>query len=317
MKRETVRIWIGMVLLFMLLIGLNAQDLAPYLQSPADTSIWITWKTETNPESKVLYGEDSMALVNTVTGDYQVLSDDGYDSNYFYHSVQLGGLEPDQFYYYRVVTGAQQSPIFRFRTQPSVGTSSGIYRFLVFGDHQVKNDDRYERLLRAARDKVIEKYGSTVEENVNLVINVGDQVDVGTLDHYEFVHFKPSAVLSGNIPIMTTVGNHETYGSLGLSAYYSHFFYDQLGYKGIVSPGNENYCSTPAYSGGTVCRRYLYIHSEPYHSGTHRNAEIFPFYRWPPSSVCPGAGTRLSHVSYYFRRRFLGPVLGTVRRERF
>jgi hypothetical protein len=237
------RIIIVTTLLLSLHSGLIAQEIKPYLQSPTDTSIWISWKTDSDSESTVYYGEDSSDLRNTATGDTQVLSDDGYDNNYFYHSVQLSGLEPYQFYYYRVKTGSFQSSIFRFRTQPVPGNTSGIYRFLVFGDHQVKDSDRYERLLVAAREKIFEKYGGPIEEHVNLVINDGDQVDQGTLDQYEFVHFAPSSVLSGNVPIMTTVGNHETYGSLGLAAYYPHFFYENLGYKGIASPGRENYYS--------------------------------------------------------------------------
>ncbi len=78
--------------------------------------------------------------------------------------------------------------------------------------------------MKAAREKVIEKFGGKIEDHINLIINDGDQVDEGTLDQYEHVHFEPSAILSGNIPIMTTVGNHETYGSIGLPLYYAPFF---------------------------------------------------------------------------------------------
>lgn len=234
---------IGIVLLSLFLGGLNAQVIRPYLQVPSDTSVWITWKTDSEKESRVIYGKDSANLSVIVTGDCQVLSDADYDSNYFYHSVQLTGLDPYQPYYYRVISGVLQSKTCRFYTQPSIGVTSGVYRFLVFGDHQVKADDRYERLLIAAREKVIEKYGGSVEDHINLVLNDGDQVDQGILDQYEFVHFKPSAVLSGNVPIMTTLGNHETYGSPGISLYYDHYCYDHIGYKGIVSPGGENYYS--------------------------------------------------------------------------
>lgn len=223
--------------------GTGAQVIRPYLQTPDETSIWVTWKTDSVAESIVNYGADSTSLLNSVSGNCIVLSDEGYDSNYYYHSVHVTGLTPDQFYYYRIQSGMLRSDIYRFHTQPAPGNSSGIYRFLVFGDHQIKTDDRYERLLIAAREKVVEKYGGSVEDHINLIINDGDQVDQGILDQYEFVHFKPSMVLSGNIPFMTTLGNHEMYGSPGISLYYDHFFYDQIGYKGILSPGGENYYS--------------------------------------------------------------------------
>jgi hypothetical protein len=223
--------------------GLQAQIVGPYLQTPTDTSIWVTWKTDSVIESTVYYGRDSTNLQSIASGNCKIMTDEGYDSSYYYHSVHLTDLESDQFYYYRIKSGTLNSAICRFRSQPSPGTSPGIYRFLIFGDHQVKADDRYERLLIAAREKVIEKYGGSVEENVNLILNDGDQVDEGTLDMYEYVHMKPSSVLSGNIPFMTTIGNHEFYGSPGISAYYDHFFYDNTGYRGIISPGGENYYS--------------------------------------------------------------------------
>jgi hypothetical protein len=235
--------WIFLFFWVLMSCRINAQIVGPYLQTPTDTSVWISWKTDSVKETLVFYGTDSSNLMNSATGDCQILSDEGYNSNYYYHNIHLTGLEPDQFYYYRVKSGTLLSDIYRFKSQPSPGNSPGIYRFLVFGDHQVKADDRYKRLLIAAREKVTEKYGGTVEENINLVLNDGDQVDAGTLDMYENVHLKPSSVLSGNVPIMTTVGNHEFYGSPGISAYYAHFFYDSICYKGIISPGGENYYS--------------------------------------------------------------------------
>ncbi len=234
---------IGLSLLAICSQGLKSQQLLPYLQSPTDTSIWISWKTDADTESLVQYGQDSSALVKQVTGSCQILSDEGYNNNYYYHSVHLMDLDPDQAYYYRIVTGNRQSDIHRFITPSPPGKATGIVRFLVLGDHQVKDSGRYEELMKSARDKIIEKYGENVEDHIQLIINDGDQVDMGTLDQYENMHLKPSALLSGNIPIMTTVGNHETYGTLGLSAYYDHFFYDDMRYNGIISPGGEDYYS--------------------------------------------------------------------------
>ncbi|HRB72838.1 MAG TPA: T9SS type A sorting domain-containing protein, partial [Flavobacterium sp.] len=80
---------------------------------------------------------------------------------------------------------------------------------------------------------------------IAMTFMVGDQVDVGTLDHYEHVHFKKNRSLSGNVPIQTTVGNHETYGTLGMQSYYDHFYISELTYKGIAS-GTENYYAQQA-----------------------------------------------------------------------
>ena len=254
MKR---RFYLYLILQLAIYTSMTGQVIKPYLQSPSDTSVWISWKTSSNPESKVIYGNDSLAMQIQVSGHCEILSDVGYPNNYYYHCVHLTNLLPDHYYYYRIITGNQQSFAYRFRTQPTLGTKPEIYRVLILGDHQLKDNDHYQRLMKAAREKVHEKYGGTIEEQINLIINDGDQVDEGTLDQYEHVHFEPSAVLSGNIPIMTSVGNHEFYGTLGISAYYPHFFYDDLGYKVIVSPGGENYYS---YQEGNIV--FLHLSSE-------------------------------------------------------
>ena len=223
-----------------------SQEIILYLQSPTDKSIWVSWKTGSGTETIVKTGTDSLNLNQTFTGSYQKLEDPGYNGNYFYHSVQLTGLQPSSFYYYKAITGAVGSKTYRFKTQPVNGNKTGHFRFLIIGDNQIANRDGFERLMAAAKDKVFQKYGGSIEEKINLIMNVGDQVDEGNLFQYENVHFGKSRLLSPNLPIMTAVGNHETYGAMGLEAYYPHFFYDKLHYKGIVSPGSENYYSFQA-----------------------------------------------------------------------
>ena len=236
--------------LFIFLTGFNnycyTQVIIPYLQSPSPTTILVSWKTGTGTETIVKIGTDSLNLNQTFTGSHQKLTDSGYTGNYFYHSVQLTGLQPSSFYYYKAITGAIESKTYRFKTQPENGNNFGHFRFLIIGDNQIANRDGFERLMSAANNKVFQKYGGSIEENINLIMNVGDQVDEGNLFQYENVHFGKSKLLSPNLPIMTAVGNHETYGTMGLEAYYHHFFYDKLRYKGIVSPGGENYYSFQA-----------------------------------------------------------------------
>jgi hypothetical protein len=230
-----------------LLLTLAAQvpdpALRPYLQAPTDHSIWVAWKTSSGLESRVDFGSDGGPLDQSASGSTQVLSDVGYPNNYYYHLVRLDGLDPDSAYQYRVRTGDLVSETFRFRTQPPPGASGGLYRFLILGDHQLISDDRYERLVAAAVEQVEARYGAPLEDAIRCVLNVGDQVDVGTLEHYEKLHFKQSAQISPYLPILTIVGNHETYGTLGLGAYYSHFVLDEMQYAGITS-GTENYYAT-------------------------------------------------------------------------
>lgn len=217
------------------------QTLYPYLQTPSPTSMYINWKTDNNMQSTVQYGIDSFNLSTTVNGWTNVYSDVGYPNNYFYHTVKLTGLTPNTKYYYKVQTGAEVSAIYSFKTlpQPGQAADNGHIRFLILGDNQLYQP-RFDSLVSAAKRQIYQNYGGQPSDNIAMTFMVGDLVDLGNLDHYENIHFKKNRALSGYIPIMPTVGNHETYGTLGMQAYYDHFYLDSLAYQGISS-GSENY----------------------------------------------------------------------------
>lgn len=222
-----------------------AQTLNPYLQAATPYSIYVNWKTDTNPESIVEYGTSPTDLLNAVSGTNTIFSDTGYPNNYYYHSVKIEGLQPNTKYYYRAVTGSNTSEILSFKTMPLPGqaaTADGHLRFLLLGDNQMRNLPRFDTLVAQSKRKISEKWGAQLDpsDNIALTVMVGDQVDTGTLDHYENVHFKKNKELSGLIPIQTLVGNHETYGTLGMNAYYDHYVLDEMVYQGISS-GTENY----------------------------------------------------------------------------
>lgn len=102
------------------------------------------------------------------------------------------------------------------------------------GDHQIKSRSGYEWLMQAAKRKINEKYGN-LEKNISLIMNVGDQVDVGTLDHYEHIHLFKSELMSPYLPIMTTIGNHETYQDPDMKNYCTHYDYADIEYRRITS----------------------------------------------------------------------------------
>ncbi|SMC79075.1 fibronectin type III domain-containing protein [Moheibacter sediminis] len=235
----------NLLILLLAAAFLSGQELFPYLQAPTPTSIYVNWKTESNPETIVEYGSSPSNLNQSINGSNQILSDVGYNANYFYHTAKIQNLQPNTKYYYRIKTGSLTSDVFSFRTMPLAGqasTEDGHLRFLVLGDNQMRNVPRFDSLVSAARRKIAEKWGyeSDPSDNIIMTIMVGDQVDVGTLDHYEHVHFRKNKALSSFLPIQTLVGNHETYGTLGMQAYYDHFVLEEMSYQGISS-GTENY----------------------------------------------------------------------------
>lgn len=233
-------------------VNLNAQSIYPYLHAATPNSIYITWKTSNlSTQSLVEYGINAGSLTQQTNGTTEIWSDQGYPNNYYYHVVHLTNLQPNTEYYYKVTTGTLSSQEYSFKTLPNPGmasTTDGHIRFLVFGDNQIKSQPRFDTLMVEAKRKCQEKFGQDINNAITSILMVGDQVDVGTLDHYEFVHFDKSKYLSPLLSISTVVGNHETYGTLGMNAYYNHFYYDSLAYQNIYS-GNESYY---AYQAGNT-----------------------------------------------------------------
>jgi hypothetical protein len=228
-------------LMFLVAVNNLVAQVKPYLSSPSDTSIWVSWRTDTEKETKVEFGFSPDQLVNSAAGEC-----DSFEVNYLWHTVNLTGLTPDTRYYYRTVSGDEVSEIHRFRTQPPEGTKTGHYRFAIIGDHQVIGDDRYERIVKACKKKVIEKYAASpsdtlIEDHLRMLVCDGDQVNVGTLEHYKKMHFGQSYPLMSNIPVMTVVGNHEYSSDPNLANYFAHYVYDNISFKGITGYRGEEY----------------------------------------------------------------------------
>lgn len=234
----------------------------PYLQTATSNSIWVSWKTSFNDSPIVKFGTSADNLDNEIEGTVNDMSADGQP--YFWNSVHLTGLKPNTIYYYQAVSGDKKSEVFRFRTMPEEGSKTSM-RILLMGDHQIKSRSGYEWLMQAAQRKIEEKYGN-LEENINMIMNIGDQVDVGTLDQYEQIHLFKSQQMSPYLPIMTAVGNHETYSDPGMMHYAAHNHYEDLEYKGISS-GTENYY---AYQVG----RILFVVLSTEHTGSDQKAWV-------------------------------------------
>lgn len=231
----------------------------PYLQTATDHSIWISWKTDFDNTPEVMFGKSEDNLDATVGGTAGKLSD-----TYFWNSVKLTSLEPNTIYYYKVRSGSEESPVYRFRTMPEKGGKTPM-RILLMGDHQLKKRSGYEWLMQAAKRKINEKYGN-LEENINMIMNVGDQVDNGTLDQYELVNYWKNRQMSPYLPIMTAVGNHDTYSDPGMERYAAHNHFEELEYQGIKS-GTENYY---AYQAG----RILFVVLSTEHTGEEQKSWV-------------------------------------------
>ena len=225
--------------------GKPAAVTKPYLNLNTHNSICINWKTDRKASGSVVrYGLSPELLDCSCSA-----SDRAITSTYYWNTAPLENLEPNTPYYYTVESNGQQSDIYRFRTMPAPDDKTPI-RVLFIGDHQRNDHSDYEWMLNAARQTVKQKYGEgPFEDNIHLLMNVGDQVDGGKIELYENVHLFKSRSISPTLCNMTAVGNHEYSGDTNLRLYDGHYRdYGNLEYQGIKS-GTANYY---AYQAGAV-----------------------------------------------------------------
>ena len=276
--------------------------LRPYLQTPRPDSIWVSWWTDADTQTHVDFGTSAAALTQSVSGTVSAMG-----TNYRYHSVRLTGLQPDTYYYYRARTETTTSEVFRFRTPKAIGTATGKFRLLVIGDNQIIDpaQRRYERLVERAKKKVEDLYGVPIEEAIDLVLMPGDQVDVGTLEHYRHLHFKFCGWISPHVPIMTTIGNHETYQDPGLANYKAIFRYDDLSCLGVTSPDPEVYY---AYQLANIA----FVHASSEHTTTAQTTWVQNLVN--AANAAPGLDWMISlcHRPYQ-AEQYIGDISGWMR----
>lgn len=174
----------------------------PYLQTPTPNSIYISWHSGQTSSTSVDYGTTT-SLGLTQTGSSEDISGKKW------HTVKLSGLSPDTEYFYKCTSGTEESDIYCFKTPSATVQGSQHLRFILLGDSRT-DIARTTQIANAARDKAIEMYGSPIQDNINLVVHVGDIVSSGSsIDLYENEYFRSFAGLSANLPFMVIIGNHE------------------------------------------------------------------------------------------------------------
>lgn len=217
-----------------LALAADGDQIVPYLETLRPDSVWITWWSNTGGNSTVDFGSSPDSLNRSASGSVQLIETGNY-----YHAVQLTGLSPASSWHYCARSGNASSAIWKFRTPPPLGSKTGHLRVLVLGDNQIISAERrWEKLINRAVAKLEEKFNAPLEDSIDLMLNVGDQVDVGTPNHWRNLHFAYGAAVTPRLASMTTVGNHETYGGdSSLSLYKSLFHYDSFRYAGLANPG--------------------------------------------------------------------------------
>ena len=201
----------------------------PYLQSPTESSIYVSWHASISPESKVEYGTTEL-LGNSQMGDVYI-----WEDSTTWHWVKLTNLEPETIYYYRAVSDTMKSKIYKFKTPPQVGQKNGHIRFAIIGDTRTF-PNQFTDVVSSIREKVTELYGdSNIENNLNLILCNGDVVSDGPiLSQYKREWFEPLSDVTANIPIMVSIGDHE---------HDADNYYTYMKYEDFAGPQGEKYYS--------------------------------------------------------------------------
>lgn len=199
-----------------------------YLQTPTPNSIYVSYHTRYDTETQVEYGTTE-ALGQSQTGEAHIFND-----QIIWNWAKLTGLTPATVYHYRVVVDTFESEIKKFKTPPQYGSNDGHIRFAVMGDTQ-QNFTIHTQVVNKMQEKLLELYGEGLESALNCVIHVGDIVDNGDiLPSFKIEYFNPIAPVSGYVPYMVSIGNHERD-----SENYFHY----MKYEDIGGPQGERYYS--------------------------------------------------------------------------
>ncbi|MBI5482333.1 MAG: metallophosphoesterase family protein, partial [Deltaproteobacteria bacterium] len=196
--------------------GAAAAPKYPRLSFTGDpaTTMTVAWNTDADTGSEVHYGTTSGSLTATATGtSFQATAGLG-----FVHEVTLTGLAPATVYYY--VAGSQTdgfSAEARFTTGPTADENCGSLSFVFLGDNRPDatfgGGQNWPQIL-----------GQAWSQLPAFVLNGGDLViDGDRIDQWN-KFLGDTAPVSANLPLMPTLGNHDTGPGQGDGANYNQLF---------------------------------------------------------------------------------------------
>ncbi|GAB4362925.1 MAG: hypothetical protein Kow0042_00350 [Calditrichia bacterium] len=192
--------------LLLLLPGLlPAQQVTkgPYLADPRPEGISIRWECDTRATGQIIY-QDQAGSQFTVPGILLGTADGG-----FLYQAELTNLQPGKSYRYRLQIGSRSSAEHQFRSPPAPNAS---LRFVVMGDSR-------------SNPRIFQKVNALVEPlQPGLIISMGDLVaSGGRYEEWEKYYFSPAAKLIAEVPLISTLGDHE--GDDDNGRLFAHFLF--------------------------------------------------------------------------------------------
>lgn len=186
----------------------SGQEIKPLLASESryirqivaqDNSIsrTIMWQSDNSEADAVIeYRLEGAEKSQTIGATDKAFTDDG--STTYIHEATLTGLTPNTKYEYRVGYGTdRRSDWYRLET-----AGASVYDVLIYPDSQSGDYSQWEEIVKSSALR---------NPRTALYISMGDLVDNGERAYQWRTWLNSIKPLSANVPLATTLGNHEMY----------------------------------------------------------------------------------------------------------
>ena len=212
----------------------SGQEIKPLLDSESryirqivaqdnSTSRTIMWQSDNSEADAVIeYRLEGAEKSRTIGATDKAFTDDG--STTYIHEATLTGLTPNTKYEYRV--GYSNDRRSDWYTLETAGAS--VYDVLIYPDSQSGDYSQWEEIVRSSALR---------NPRTALYISMGDLVDNGEQAYQWRTWLNSIKPLSANVPLATTLGNHEMY----TLDWKMREPYAYLNYFGVPPNGNETF----------------------------------------------------------------------------
>ena len=172
-----------------------------------ETEMNVSWYYTEETEPKVVVSNNLLfADSKTFTGDCV----ETYDGD-FSNRVTITGLENGKTYYYQCISGDFKSNVYIFETDENVNEFSALYMTDIHVSYDKDDTEGVNEELKrtAGMFNDITKTAREKNDDISIILSTGDQASEGLQSEYKAFS---SALAVKNIPVATTIGNHDRKG---------------------------------------------------------------------------------------------------------
>ena len=244
----------------------SGQEIKPLLDSESryirqivaqdnSTSRTIMWQSDSSESDAIIeYRLEESKNIQSIGATDKAFTDDG--STTYIHEGTLTGLTPKTKYEYRVGYGSDR----RSDWYPLETAGASVYDVLIYPDSQSGDYSQWEEIVKDSAHR---------NPRTALYISMGDLVDNGEQDYQWRTWLNSIRPLSANVPLATTLGNHEMY----TLDWKMREPYAYLNYFAVPPNGNEIF-NRRYYSYDFGDAHYVVLDTQLYESNHDDNHDV-------------------------------------------